>query len=181
MREIETKTVDIPEGVTVNLEGKTVEVRGEKGSLVRDFSHAPVSIQLSEREIIVSASWPKRKVSALVGTVCSHIGNMIKGVTEGFTYRLKIVYSHFPITVKVEGNRVAIGNFIGERNPRIAKIAGAARVTVKGDDVIVQGISIEDVSQTAANIEQATTVKKRDPRKFLDGIYVYQKLEGMMD
>ena len=181
MPETETKIVDVPQSVAVSIEGKTIEVSGQKGKLVRDFSHAPVSIWLEEDKIIVSASWPRRKESALVGTVSSHIQNMIKGVTDGFTYKLKIVYSHFPISVKMQGNSVAIGNFIGERNPRVAKIVGETRVTVKGDDIIVQGICIEDVSQTAANIEQATTVKQRDPRKFLDGIYTYEKLEGMKD
>jgi len=161
MGQIEVKTVRIPEGVTVNLEGKTVEVTGEKGRLVRDFS-----------------LWARRKVSALVGTVCSHIGNMVKGVTAGFTYRLKVVFSHFPISVKVQQDGIVIENFIGERSPRIAKIVGETKVSVKDDDIIVQGLDIEEVSQTAANIEQATKVKERDPRKFLDGIYVYEKLEG---
>ena len=55
------------------------------------------------------------------------------------------------------------------------------KVKVSGDDVIVQGINIEEVSQTAANIEQATKIKNRDPRRFLDGIYVYEKLEGLVD
>jgi len=74
---------------------------------------------------------------------------------------------------------VAIENFTGERSPRMARIMGEAKVVVKGDDVIVQGINIEDVSQTAANIEKATKVKVKDPRVFLDGIYVYERHEGM--
>jgi len=181
MRQIEVKTVKIPEGVTVNLEGKTIEVSGEKGRLVRDFSHAPVSILIEDGEVVVSAQWARRKVSALVGTICSHIGNMIKGVTQGFTYKLKIVYSHFPISVRVEQDRIVIENFIGERSPRTAKIVGNTEVSVKGDDILVRGMNIEQVSQTAANVEQATKVKEKDPRKFLDGIYVYEKLEGIVD
>ena len=181
MRQIEVKTVKIPEGVAINLEGKTIEVSGEKGRLVRDFSHAPVSILIEDGEVVVSAQWARRKVSALVGTICSHIGNMIKGVTQGFTYKLKIVYSHFPISVKVEQDRIVIENFIGERSPRTAKIVGNTEVSVKGDDIVVRGTNIEQVSQTAANVEQATKVKEKDPRKFLDGIYVYEKLEGIVD
>jgi large subunit ribosomal protein L6 len=181
MRQIEVKTVKIPEGVAINLERKTIEVSGEKGRLVRDFSHAPVSILIEDGEVVVSAQWARRKVSALVGTICSHIGNMIKGVTQGFTYKLKIVYSHFPISVKVERDRIVIENFIGERSPRTAKIVGNTEVSVKGDDIVVRGTNIEQVSQTAANVEQATKVKEKDPRKFLDGIYVYEKLEGIVD
>lgn len=180
MREPEVlKSVEIPENVEVMLEGRVVTVRGEKGTLTRDLSHIPVSIRLDGREVKVWANWPRKREEALVGTVCSHIQNMIIGVTNGFTYKLKVVFSHFPVSVKVKGNRVLIENFIGERSPRMAKIMGDAKVTSKDEDVIVQGINIEDVSQTAANIQNATKIKRKDPRKFLDGIYVYEKLQGM--
>lgn len=181
MREIEVRRVKIPDGVKVNVNGKVVEVIGEKGRLARDFSSLPVSIQLLGDEIEVSTFWPRRKDGACVGTACAHIKNMIKGVKEGFTYKLKIVYAHFPISVKVNDNKIIIENFMGERSSRTAKIIGNVKVSVKGDDIIIQGINIEDVSQTAANIEQATRIKNRDPRRFLDGIYVYEKMEGIAE
>ncbi|MBS7606397.1 50S ribosomal protein L6 [Candidatus Bathyarchaeota archaeon] len=179
MQEIEIRKVKIPEGVTVKVEGKTVEVIGEKGRLVRDFSGHPVEIRIIGDEVEVSAVWPKRREKACVGTVAAHIRNMIRGATKGFTYKLKIVFAHFPISVKISGDKVLIENFMGERAPRVAKIVGNTKVTVKGDDIIVQGINIEEVSQTAANIEQATKIKDRDPRRFLDGIYIYEKMEGL--
>ena len=182
MRAIETvTTVEIPEGVEGMLEGRIVTIKGEKGELVRDFSHAPINIQLDGKTVTVQASWPRKKEAALVGTVRSHIQNMIKGVTTGFTYKLKIVFSHFPITVKIKEKALTIENFTGERNPRKAKIMGETKVTVKGDDVIVQGINLEDVSQTAANIQNATKIRNKDPRVFLDGIYVYEKHEGIQE
>ena len=179
MRAIETvATVEIPENVEGKLDGRTVTIKGEKGELTRDFSHAPIKIQLDGKTVIVQASWPRKKEAALVGTVRSHIQNMIKGVTTGFTFKLKIVFSHFPITVKVAGNHLSITNFTGERSPRKAKIMGTTKVMVKGEDIIVQGISLEDVSQTAANIQNSTKIRRKDPRVFLDGIYVYEKHEG---
>jgi len=182
MRAIETvTTVEIPEGVEGKLEGRIVTIKGEKGELVRDFSHAPINIQLDGKTVTVQASWPRKKEAALVGTVRSHIQNMIKGVTKGFTYKLKIVFSHFPITVKIIGKTLTIENFTGERSPRKAKIMGDSKVTVKGDDIIVQGINLEDVSQTAANIQNATKIRNKDPRVFLDGIYVYEKQEGIQE
>jgi large subunit ribosomal protein L6 len=174
-----SKTIQIPEGVDVTVEGRKVTVKGVKGVLTRDFSHAPVSIKLQGKTLRVWNEWPRKKEAALVGTVCSHIQNMITGVRKGFTYKLKIVFSHFPISVKVKGKTVFIENFTGERSARTAKIMGDAQVKVLSEDVIVQGINLEDVSQTAANIEQATKVKKKDPRVFLDGIYVYERSEGM--
>ncbi|MBS7624211.1 50S ribosomal protein L6 [Candidatus Bathyarchaeota archaeon] len=176
----EVRKVKIPEGVKVSVNNMLVEVSGPLGSLSRDFSGHPVSIIVSEGEVEISALNPKRREKAHVGTVAAHIKNMIRGVTKGFTYKLKIVYAHFPISVKVSGDKVLIENFMGERAPRIAKIVGNTKIIVKGDDVIVQGINLEEVSQTAANIEQATRIKERDPRRFLDGIYVYEKLEGLV-
>ncbi len=180
MRDIEEiHSVEVPEKVKVQVEGRVVTVEGEKGTLVRNFSHAPVSVQLVGNEVKVQANWPRKKEEALVKTVCSHIHNMITGVTKGFTCKMKIAFSHFPISVKIQGKKVLIENFIGERSARTAKIMGDVRVTPKGDDVIVQGINIEEVSQTAANIQNATKIKSKDPRKFLDGIYVQERIEGM--
>ncbi len=182
MRAIETvTTVEIPEGVEGMLAGRTVTIKGEKGELTRDFSHAPIKIRLEGKTVTVQASWPRKKEAALVGTIGSHIQNMIKGVTKGFTYKLKIVYSHFPITVKIKEKTLTIENFTGERNPRTAKIMGDTKVMVKGDEIIVQGINLEDVSQTAANIQNATKIRRKDPRVFLDGIYVYEKHEGIQE
>jgi large subunit ribosomal protein L6 len=174
-----SKIIQIPEDVEVAIEGRKVTVKGSKGILTRDFSQAPVSIEVNGKTIKVWAEWPRKKETSLVGTVCSHIQNMITGVRKGFTYKLKIVFSHFPISVKVKDNMVLIENFTGERNPRKARIIGDVQVKVQSEDIIVQGINIEHVSQTAANIEQATKVKKKDPRVFLDGIYVYERSEGM--
>ena len=182
MRAIETvSTVQIPENVDGMLDGRIVTIKGEKGELIRDFSHAPINISLDGKTVTVQASWPRKKEAALVGTIRSHIQNMIKGVTTGFTYKLKIVFSHFPITVKTMGNQFIITNFTGERSPRIAKIMGTTKVILKGDDIIVQGINLEDVSQTAANIQNSTKIRNKDPRVFLDGIYVYEKHEGFQE
>ena len=180
MRVVEAaKWVEVPEGVEVSVDGRAVTVKGEKGTLMRDFFHAPISVQLDGDRVKIQTKWPRKKETALVGTVKSHIQNMITGVTNGFTYKLKIVFSHFPISVKVREKTVAIENFTGERSPRIARIMGNTKVTVKSEDVIVQGIDIEDVSQTAANIQRATKVKSKDPRVFLDGIFVYERHEEM--
>lgn len=182
MRAIETvATVEIPEGVNAKLEGRIVTITGEKGELTRDFSHAPISIQLNGKTVTVQASWPRKKEAALVGTVRSHIENMVKGVTKGFTHKMKIVFSHFPITVKIQGKTFTINNFTGERSPRNAKIMGNTKVIINGDDIVIQGIDLEEVSQTAANIQNSTKIRNKDPRVFLDGIYVYEEHEGIQE
>jgi large subunit ribosomal protein L6 len=174
-----SKIIQVPDGVEVTIEERKVTVKGAKGTLTRDFSHVPISLEGNGETVRVWAEWPRKKEAALVGTIYSHIQNMITGVEKGFSYKLKIVFSHFPTSVKVQGKTVVIENFTGERRARKVKIIGDVKVKVQSEDVIVEGLNLEDVSQTAANIEQATKVKKKDPRVFLDGIYVYERNEGM--
>ena len=164
--------VEIPENVNVKISGMKIKVKGPKGELEKDFSHVRhVIIRRENNRVIVETYFANRKNKACVGTIASHIKNMITGVTKGYRYKLKIVYSHFPISVKVQGKKIIIENFLGERAPRITKIYG--------DDVIVEGINIEHVGQTAANIESVARVKKYDPRVFMDGIYIYER--GVME
>jgi large subunit ribosomal protein L6 len=174
-----SKTIKVPDDVTLSLVGKTISVKGAKGSLTRDFSFAPIAIEGDGKSVRIWAKWPRKKEAALVGTIYSHIQNMITGVTKGYQYKLKIVFSHFPISVKIQDKSILIENFTGERRPRRIKILGTVKVKIEPDDIIVEGSNLEDVSQTAANIEQATRVRNKDPRVFLDGIFVYERNEGM--
>jgi len=168
-------SVEVPDGVSLNVEGRRVTVAGEKGEVVRDFSHALLEMGLEDGALRIWAVNPRKREASLVNTISSHVRNMIRGVTEGYTYRLKIIFVHFPMTVRVQGQRFVIQNFIGERQPRYADILSGVDVRVEGEDVIVEGPDIERVAQTAANIQQATKIRKKDLRKFMDGIYVYSK------
>ena len=174
-----SKTIQVPDNVDVTLDGKKVNVKGAKGTLMRDFSFATIAIEGEGKNIRIWAKWPRKKEAALVGTITSHIQNMITGVTKGYTYKLKIVFSHFPISVKLQGRSILIENFTGERRARSIDLIGDVKVKIEPDDIIIEGINLEHVSQTAANIEQATRVRNKDPRVFLDGIYVYERNEGV--
>lgn len=166
------KTVEIPEGVEVTIEdNNTVRVKGEKGELKRSFPHPVVEIKKSDGVVEINCRSSRRRHVAFAGTCAAHIANMIRGVKEGFEYKMKVVYSHFPIKTEVEEKRFLIHNFLGERTPRQAVILDGVEVEVKGEDVFVRGIDKEKVGQTVANIERATKVKNRDIRVFQDGIY----------
>ena len=169
------KTIDIPDDVKLSLAGRKVTVSGERGQVIKDFSHTRLDMEHEDSTIRIWAVNPRKKEASLVNTITSHVNNMIKGVTQGFTYKLKIVFVHFPMTVRVEGQRFVIQNFIGERKDRDAKIVGDVKVSVEKEDVVIQGVDIEEVAQTAANIQQACKIRNKDLRKFLDGIYVYSK------
>ncbi|WP_340820548.1 50S ribosomal protein L6 [Methanolobus sp. WCC4] len=170
------KTIPIPEGVTVTFQGRLLTVSGPKGKSERSFWYPGIMIEVMDSEVTVDSTVMKKTQKAMVGTFASHIRNMIKGVTEGFEYRMKVVYSHFPMQLKVEGDKLMIGNFLGEKKPRSANILGESKVKASGDEVVVTGINKEDVGQTAANIEQATRIKRFDPRVFQDGIYTVEKI-----
>ena len=176
---VEERVIPIPEDVEVQLDNRKVTVKGPLGKLEKDFSSVPIQISHTDDGIQVRSYWAGKIERALVGTIASHVKNMIKGVTKGYTYKLKKVYSHFPINVKLDGDKIIIENFIGERSSRVAKVVGNVKISIKGDDIEIYGLDVEEVSQTAANIEQSTKIKKKDLRIFLDGIYVYEKsLEG---
>ena len=174
-----SKTIQVPDDVNLSLDGKKISVEGSKGKLTRDFSFAPISIDGEGKNVRIWAKWPRKKETALVGTIYSHIQNMITGVTKGYQYKLKIVFSHFPISVKLQDKSLLIENFTGERRPRRIKLIGNVKVKIEAEDIIVEGTNLEEVSQNAANIEQSTRVRNKDPRVFLDGIFVYEKNEGM--
>jgi len=174
-----SRTIQVPDDVTLSVDGKKVSVKGAKGNLTRDFSFAGVNIEGEGKNVRIFAKWPRKKQIALVGTIHSHINNMITGVTKGYSYKMKIVFSHFPISIKLQGRSVLIENFTGERRPRKVEILGDVKVTIETEDIILQGSNLEEVSQTAANIEQSTKVRRKDPRVFLDGIYTYERNEGM--
>jgi len=169
------RTIEIPEGVDVAIDNIKVSVSGPLGKLQRELWYPGITIKKSDSEIIVETSGSRRKQLAMLGTFESHLKNMILGVTRGFEYKMKVVYSHFPIQLKTEGNHLIIGNFLGEKKPRKARILGDTKVTIKGDQVIVSGINKEDLGQTAANIQQTTKIKRFDPRVFQDGIYLVER------
>ena len=166
--------IPIPEGIEVTIQDEIV-IAGSAGELKRKFKNRNIKITKDDDKIFLEAPFPKKRDKAMLGTIKSHLTNMITGLTDGFSYKMKIVYAHFPMTVKVAGRSVTIENFLGERHPRTAKILGKTKVLIKGDEVTVEGINKEDVGQTMANIEQATKIKGRDPRVFQDGIYLISK------
>lgn len=165
-----------PAGVSLEMKNNILTVSGPKGKVQRDFSKIPIKVTIDSNKVRLYTFSSKKSDRAILNTCSSHIKNMFKGVTEGFTYRLKIVFAHFPITAKVQGKEVLLENFYGERAPRRARIVGEqTKVKVEGDDIVVSGPSLEEVAQTAANIEQASRVKGKDQRIFLDGVYIYRR------
>jgi large subunit ribosomal protein L6 len=167
--------VDLPEGATAQVNGRELVMKGPNGTAKKVFQRIPVNIGINGSQITVTPFTDKKKDMISANTTASIVRGMAHGVTKGYEYKMKVVFAHFPVTVKVKEDTVLIENFMGERSPRVAKILEGCKVSTEGDDILIKGCSLEQIGQTAANIEQATRIKRKDQRIFLDGVYVYEK------
>lgn len=169
-------TLVMPAGISTSIEEQSaLTVKGPKGELKRSFKNYRVTLEVKGNKVCVSGKPVTRKTLDVVRTVSAHIQKMAEGLLYGYSYKLKVVYSHFPMTAQVEKDKVKIKNFLGEKFPRTACIQGNVKVEAKGQDINVTGNDLGDVSQTASNIEQASRVKGKDIRRYQDGIYLVSK------
>lgn len=180
-----SSVVKIPESITCSVNNRVVTIKGSRGSLKKSFKHTQLDIKMvGKRRLQVEKWFGNRKDLATVRTVCSHIENLMKGVTKGYRYKMKSVYAHFPINIAIQddGKNVEVRNFLGEKYVRrVAMSPGVVCVqTGQKDEIALEGNDLELVSQSAAMIQQCVLVKNKDIRKFLDGIYVSEKesIEG---
>lgn len=171
-----SKELIVPEGVDVEILFGKFKVTGPKGTVEKKFELTKdIKVEKDGNKIKLSSEKERRNIKALVGTNIGHMKNAIDGVTKGFVYRLRVVYSHFPIAVKAEKDKVVISNFLGERTNRIAKIIGQTQVKIEGSDIILSGINIEEVGQTASNLELACRIVGVDKKIFQDGCYLVSR------
>ena len=171
--------LEIPEGINVTMKKHMMQFQGPLGKTFKSFRKIPVNVEVNDRKVMLQALGKKKRDYSILHTSRSLIKNIFEGLTEGYTIKMKIVYAHFPVTVKVKDKIISIENFQGERAPRLTKIVGNTKVIPKGEDVILTGEVWTDITQTAANIELKTKVKNKDHRVFLDGIYIYEKKKGI--
>ena len=174
--------LEIPDKVEVTLEGgHHIRVKGPNGDILKDFSHIRgIKVAIQNNKIIFSTNFPKGGTLALIKTVVSIINNLIIGVQTNYKYVSKVAYSHFPCSVRVDDKTktIFVENFLGERAPRSAKYPDDVKVEVSGDDVFFIGPDKEALGQTAANVKRACRIRKKDPRVFQDGVYLYKKQIG---
>ena len=169
------RIVEIPEGVTAEMKGTCLCVSGSKGNLERDMHYPKVGIAIRDNSFVVSTESSRKRIVAMVGTYAAHARNMCTGVAEGYNYKMKVVYSHFPIQLKLSGDKLEIANFLGEKKSRFASVPDGVTVKLGNDEVTISGIDKEAVGMTAARIEHATKVGNRDTRVFQDGVYIIEK------
>ncbi|MGK0232085.1 MAG: large subunit ribosomal protein L6 [Patescibacteria group bacterium] len=175
MRKDLSRTIEIPAEVTLVVENGMITAKANGKELTKKFLNNKINIAVNGNEIVLNVSGASRRESKMIGTFWAHIKNMIKGVTEGFEYKMEVCNVHFPMNVKIQGNTVVIKSFLGETTQRVAKIADGVKVDIKGTQITITGNEIESAGQTAANIEKATRLTGRDRRIFQDGIFLTHK------
>jgi len=169
-----TKEIEIPEKVEVVID-ETITIKGEKGENSKRLFYPTVKISKKDNKIIIEPIKFTKREKKIINTYISHLNNMIKGVQEPYTYKVKVCSSHFPMSVSVNGNELVVKNFYGEKVPRRAQIVEGVDVKVNGEEIILTGTNKESVGQTAANMEQSTRITNRDRRIFQDGLWIVEK------
>ncbi|WP_132059696.1 50S ribosomal protein L6 [Halorussus amylolyticus] len=167
--------LEIPDEASAETDHLELTVEGPNGSVTRRLWYPDVSVAVDGDSVVIESDEDDAKTTATIGTFESHVRNMLHGVTEGWEYTMEVFYSHFPMQVRSESDEVVIENFLGEKAPRRTSIHGDTTVDVDDEVVTLSGPSIEDVGQTAADIEQLTRVRGKDTRVFQDGVYITEK------
>lgn len=183
---LNTDHLKIEEDVKIEVKSGVVKVTGPRGTLERDLRHLRLDFEYNEQEkTIVARCWfGNRKLVARIGTLFGIIKNMVTGVIKGYRHKMRFVTAHFPIKhVISEGkDEFSFTHFMGQREKKIIKAPAGVRIIDSPstkEEIWIEGNDLEDVSHVCGRIHQATRIKNKDLRKFLDGIYVSEK--GFID
>lgn len=171
--------INITKNITIKQNKSHLYITGPLGSTSKNFRRVPISFSLNKNELRIKTINNKKKDYAILHTVKSIIKNLFEGLIAGYTIKMKVVYSHFPISIKIKNNKIHVENFIGERHPRIIQIHGNTNAKIVSGDIVLTGNVLTDITQTAADLQLKTKIKNKDPRVFLDGIFIYSQTKGI--
>ncbi|HXY12612.1 MAG TPA: 50S ribosomal protein L6 [Thermoplasmata archaeon] len=171
------QTVDLPKGVTFTVTGRRLRAKGPLGEVERPFPSDALELAVDSGKATLTLRLPshRKRSQSLLNTWAAHLKNLAGSLTLGVEARLKIVAAHFPMKVQVKENHILIENFLGEKHPRSSDLLPGTSAKVEGEFVILSGFDVEQVGQSAANIERASKIREYDPRVFQDGIYLVER------
>ena len=150
MSRIGKKAIAVPAGITANVEGQTVKVKGPKGAL-QVVLHDDVSVKIDGGEIKVDPRAETKRARAQWGTSRTLIANLIAGVTKGFERRLEI--SGVGYRASVQGKNLQLA--LGYSHDIVYLIPeGIAIATPRPVEIVISGIDRQKVGQVAAEIRE---------------------------
>jgi len=156
MSRIGNRTLTIPEGVTVSVDGNIVTVKGPKGELSTEINNK-ISVKIEGNEVIVERE--NDTVKNFHGTANANIRNMILGVTEGYTKQLESIGVGYRFTVK--GNELVVT--AGYSHPvNVAIPEGITVESPSNTELTIKGIDKCLVGEFAANIRK---IRQPEPYK----------------
>jgi large subunit ribosomal protein L6 len=171
--------VEMSSGINVDVDGDSLTFTKGNSTISRKISIPFVKVSTSGNEILFSCQKTNKKKIAEIKAQVAHLKNIFLGLQERFIYELEVCNVHFPMTVKVDGSKLVITNFLGEKVPRSAQILEGVEIKIEGSKIKVISADIEKAGQTAANIEKASKVTEKDRRIFQDGIFITKKPEAI--
>merc|ERR1712146_774313 len=136
-----------------------------------------MGIRVENGKVVVESWLTAMKQKSSLKSALAAVVNMMDGVQIKFKKFMRLAYSYFPINVTITsgGKGCEIRNFLGEKIVRNIDMLGDTKVEKSKDvkdEIYMEGTDIELVGRSAALINQSCLLKRKDIRKFLDGIYV---------
>ena len=158
MSRIGERKLSIPNGVTVSVNGKIVDVKGPKGELSIEVSKL-VDVVVEDGTVLTKQAKPSKEANMMQGTTNSLISNMIIGVSEGYDKGLEAVGVGYRF--QVSGNKITIS--AGYSHPVIMEAPQGLTVTSESNtEITIHGIDKQQVSEFAANVRK---VREPEPYK----------------
>ncbi|RDV05425.1 50S ribosomal protein L6 [Undibacter mobilis] len=148
MSRIGKKPISVPSGVTANVEGQTVKVKGAKGALQFTFPD-DVALSLDKGAVKVEPRNESKRARSLWGTSRTLVSNLMTGVSKGFEEKLEI--NGVGYRAAVQGKNLQLQ--LGYSHDVVFPIpAGIAIATPKPTEIVITGIDKQVVGQVAAEI-----------------------------
>lgn len=158
MSRIGERKLVIPDGVTVNVDGTLVTVKGPKGELNLEVSKL-VSVVVEDGVVLTKQIKPSKDANVMQGTTNSLISNMITGVSKGYDKGLEAVGVGYRF--QVSGNKITIN--AGYSHPVVMEAPKELSVTSESNtEITIHGIDKQKVSEFAANVRK---VREPEPYK----------------
>jgi len=167
--------IDVASGIAVKIDGKDIVLEKNGSKTYVRFNPVYAKIILENGKLTIAPTMIKKRAISVVNAVTKLVKNAIAGFDKEYVYKLSVVYSHFPMNIKVEGNMISVLNYLGEKKARKCRIMPGSSVEVKGKEIIVKGKDKYNAGQTAGNLEKMTKITKRDYRIFDDGCYIIER------
>ncbi|MGM5485264.1 MAG: 50S ribosomal protein L6 [Nanobdellota archaeon] len=164
------------EGVEISQEGKELVFKGPKGENRRVIFNPLITVEVKDNKVILKPkSKGGKRENKTIKTFKSHIENLIRGVKEGHTYKMKVCSGHFPMNISQSNGQIVVKNYLGEKVPRTYDVPEDVKVNIEGEDITVESVDKERAGMVASDLELLTRRPGFDERVFQDGIYITEK------